>query len=261
VSGARTAQAASPATGPAVRRATPGFFAVTAALLGKDLRVEARARDTLPPMLAFAMAVALLLAFSLPGSGTGLRAAVALVPGSVPLSDVLAGFLWVTVLFAGLVGFARTSQMEREEEALDALLLAPVDRSALFVAKAAANLVYLAAVEVVLVPVFALLWTIRLGAGWGAFVAVTLLVDVGFVTIGTLFAALAAHTRSRELMLPILALPALVPVFIAAIELTSDLWSGGGFGSVAADGWFGILVAFDEIFAVVGALAFDYVLD
>jgi heme exporter protein B len=94
-----------------------------------------------------------------------------------------------------------------------------------------------------------------------AIVGVVLLVDVGFVAIGTLFAALAAQTRSRELVLPILSLPALVPVFIAAVELTSDLFVGGGFGSISERGWFGLLVGFDVIFTTLGAISFDYALD
>jgi heme exporter protein B len=90
---------------------------------------------------------------------------------------------------------------------------------------------------------------------------VVALVDVGFVALGTLYAALAAQTRSRELLLPLLALPALVPVFIAALELTADLLLGAGFEAVAARGWFGILVAFDVVFVTAGALLFDSVLD
>jgi heme exporter protein B len=90
---------------------------------------------------------------------------------------------------------------------------------------------------------------------------VIILVDFGFVTVGTLFSALAAQTRSRELMLPILALPVLVPIFIAATELTSDLFAGADMGTVATRGWFAILVASDVVFAVVGALAFEFVVE
>lgn len=244
-----------------VLRSTPGFFSSTASLLRKDLRIELRARDNLPPMLAFVVAVVLLLAFSLPTSANDVTAPAPFVPGEVPLADVLAGFLWVTVLFAGLIGFSRTLEMEREDAALDSLLGTPVDRSAIFLSKGLANLVYIVVVEVVLVPVFALLFNLHLGLSWLSFGFVTLLVDLGFVAIGTLFATLAAQTRSRELMLPILALPALVPVFIAAVELTSDLWADDGLGAVTTSGWFGILIAFDVIFSVVGVLAFDYVFD
>ena len=240
--------------------AGPGFAHKTLLLIRKDLRVEARGRDTLPPMLAFCLTVALLLAFSLPGD-TRMRAAVEIPLGTVALADVIAGFLWITVLFAGLIGFARTFEVERDEGALDALLLVPLDRSGLFAAKALSNLVYLALIEALLVPVFALFFSLQLGARWWTLIAVVLLVDIGFVAIGTLFSSVAAQTRSRELILPILALPALVPIFIAAVELTSDLFTGGSIDELAARGWFGVLVAFDVVFAAIGALAFEFAID
>ena len=237
-----------------------GFVAKTIALTRKDLKTEARGLDTLPPMLAFAFAVTLLLAFVLPGDAQ-LGARVDLPVGAVSMADVIAGFLYVTVLFAGLIGFARTFEVEREEGAIDALLLAPLDRSGLFLSKAIANLVYLAAVEIFVVPAFALLFAFDLGTRWFALVLVLALVDVGFVAVGTLFASVAAQTRSRELMLPVLALPILVPIFIAGTQLTADLLSGGGLEAVATRGWFGILIAFDVIFSIVGALAFEFVVE
>jgi heme exporter protein B len=237
-----------------------GFLTKTRALARKDLTIELRSRDTLPPMLAFSLAVTLLLAFSLP-AGAELAQPRSLPLGTVPLAEVLAGFLWVTVLFAGLVAFARTFEVERDEGAIDSLLLLPVDRSALFLAKGAANLVYIFSVQVFLVPAFVLLFRIDLGSGWPALLLVVLLADLGFVAVGTLFAALAARTTSRELMLPILALPMLVPVFIGAVELTSDLFLGGGFGAIAERGWFGILIGFDLIFAIAGVLTFEFALN
>ncbi len=234
------------------------FVAKTAALVKKDLRTELRGRDTLPPMLVFAFVVSLLLAFTLPGShDLSGRIGVA----GAKLGDVLAGFMWVTVLFAGLIGFGRTFEVEREDGGLDALLLVPLDRSGLFAAKAVANLLFIAAIEVPLIPLFALLFGIALGTVWPLLLLVVFLVDVGFAALGTLFASLAAQTRSRELILPILALPALVPIFIAAVELTSQLFTGGDLRAISGDGWFGILVAFDVIFTVVGALTFEFAVD
>ncbi len=238
----------------------PGFLRKTALLAGKDLRVEARGRDTLPPMLAFSIAVTLILAFTLPASGR-LASPLNLPVGTAPLADVLAGFLWVTVLFAGLIGFARTFEVERQEGALDALLLVPVDRSGLFLAKAAANLAFLAALQAMLIPTFALLFGIELLPRLGTLALLVVLVDVGFVAVGTLFAALAAQTRSKELMLPLLALPAMVPLFIAAVELSSSMFSGGGLDDASSSGWFGILIGFDLIFSVVGTLASEFTLD
>ena len=229
-----------------------GFVTKTMWLAAKDLRIEMRARDTLAPMLGFAATVALVLAFALPDASSDNDRIVAYVQ---------AGFMWVTVLFAGLIGFGRTFEVERAEGALDSLLLVPVDRSALFVSKALSNLAFIVVLETVLLPLSALLFAYDLRGSWGALVAVVALVDLGFVAVGTLYAALAAQTRSRELLLPLLALPALVPVFIAALELTADLLLGAGFDALAARGWFGILVAFDVVFVTAGALLFDAVLD
>ena len=245
-------------TGVDVREA--GFLGKTWALIQKDLRIELRARETVPPMLAFALTVTVLLAFALPPVST-LEAPVDTPVGAARLADVLGGFLWVTILFAGLIGFARTFELERVDGALDSILLAPLDRSGLFAAKAAINLAYVVAVEICLVPIFAILFAANLGAGWFVLILVMALADIGFVTIGTLFSALAAHTRSRELMLPVLALPVLVPLFIAAVALTSDVLGGAGLEAVAARGWFGILIAFDVLFIVAGALMFEYAVD
>jgi heme exporter protein B len=238
-----------------------GWVGKALALVRKDLRVELRARDTFPPMLAFSFAVTLLLAFVLPTSGRLEAPSGAPIVGLASMADVLAGFFWVTVLFAGLIGFARTFEIERRDGALDVMLLVPLDRTGLFFAKAAANLISIVLVEVVLLPAFALLFGIDLLASLGPVILVVVLVDVGFVAIGTLFASLAAHTRSRELILPILALPALVPVFIAGSELSSDLFLGGGLGVVTEAGWFGILVAYDVIMTTVGALAFEFTIE
>jgi heme exporter protein B len=225
-----------------------GFVAKTLALARKDLRVEARARQTTVPMIVFTLTVALILGFTTPE-----RARLA--------TPVIAGFLWITMLFAGLIGFARTFAIEREDGAIDTLLLVPLDRSGLFAAKAGANLVEVLALQAVALPVFALLFDLDLGASWATLGAVVALTDVGFVSVGTLFAALAAQTRSRELILPVLALPVLVPVFIPAVELSADLLGGRPLPEVAARGWFAVLLCFDVVATTVGALTFEYALE
>lgn len=229
-----------------------GFVSKVGRLVAKDLRIEGRARDTVPLMLGFSVAVVLVLAFALPSEseiGTNVSA------------DVLAGFLWITILFAGLIGFARTFALEEEEGAIDALLLVPLDRSGLFLSKTLVNLAYIVIVEALLVPVFIVLFDIDLGDQWPGFFLVIVLVDIGFVLIGTLFSPIAAQTRSRELILPLLALPILVPVFIAATALTSDFLAGAGWEPVIGRGWFGILVAFDVIFGLAGVLIFEFTTD
>lgn len=238
-----------------------GFTAKTAALVRKDLRTEFRSRETLPPMLAFVGAVTLVVSFTLPGS-SALRAPLEIPPvGTVALGDVLAGFLWITILFAGLIGFARSFESERDDGALDALLLAPVDRAGLWLSKATTNFCFVVIVEALLYPAMALLFGIRLVDNFGSVLAVTALVDIGFVAMGTVFAAVAAQTRSRELMLPVLALPALVPVFIAAVDLTSRLFLGEGLSGDGASGWLAILAVYDVVSVAIAVMAFEYVLD
>jgi heme exporter protein B len=236
------------------------FIAKTGALIAKDVRLELRGRDTLPPMIAFAVTTSLLLAFAAPPPSRLLEP-VSLPIGTVAFIDMAAAFFWVTVLFAGLIGFARTFEIERENGAIDALLLVPLDRSGIFLAKAVTNLAFIAVVQAVLLPTFALLFHFDLGAQWLTLLLVVTLVDIGFVAVGTLFASVAAHTRSRELVLPILALPVLVPLFIAAFELTSDLLAGDGLEMIASRGWFAILLASDVMLGVAAALAFDFVID
>lgn len=225
-----------------------GFLRKALALAHKDLRIEARGRQTLLPMVVFAITVALVLGFAR--------------PERQPLgAGVTAAFTWITILFAGLIGFARTFEIERDEGAIDALLLVPLDRSGLFVAKALANLAAVLTLQAVALPVFGLLFGLDLGSRWAWVAVVVVLADVGFACVGTLFSALAAHTRSRELVLPVLALPALVPVFIAAVELTGDLFAGRPLEAVAARGWFAILVCFDVVAAAVGTLTFEFALE
>jgi heme exporter protein B len=229
-------------------------------LIRKDLLLEARARDTLPPMLAFAVTVTLLLAFALPPNTAFARPTRPLI-GALAGADVLAGFFWVTVLFAALIGFARTFEVERADGALDPLLLAPVDRSGLFAAKALVNLVYLLGVQVVLVPAFSLLFEANLGGNSIVLITVIALADIAIVAIGTLFAALVAQTRSRELMLPVLALPVLVPAFIAAVELSAEAFAGGSISTVAGRGWFALRSAFDIVAVVVAAMTFEFAIE
>ena len=239
------------------RAGGPGFWGKTALLVRKDLTLELRAPDTLVPMVTFSIAVTLLLAFVLPASSRG-TAPARLPTGAAAVADVVAGFLWVTVLFAGLVGFARTWAAERDDGAIDPLLLVPVDRTSLFLAKAGANLAFIGALQLLLLPLFLLLFSVA----WDPALAVVVaLADIGFVAIGTLFSSIAAQTRSRELLLPILALPALVPVFIAATELTSSAFAGASLADLAGRGWFGILVFFDVVFTIAAALLFELAID
>ncbi len=225
----------------------PGTLATIAAVLRKELLVELRTLESVPGMSLFAVTTFVVFHFALNRSS---------VEG-----DLASGILWVTLLFAAMLGINRLFVADADQGGLDAFLLAPVDRSALAVAKALALLAYLAVLELVAVPAFALL---LLGPSpWHALpglIAVLALADIGIAAIGTLVAALAVRTRARDLLGPLLALPLLVPVVIGAARATSPLLSAGHGDSPGAR-WLLILGLYDLVFGLIAYAVFDFLLE
>lgn len=219
-----------------------------ATLLRKELLLERRAPTVVPAMLLFSISTFVVFHF-------------ALQRGSVD-GELAAGVLWVTLLFAAILGAGRLFAIDEEEGGFDAFLLAPVDRTAMLVAKALTFLTLLVAVELVAVPAFTLLLLgPSLGAGTIAKLAgVLLLADVGIVVIGTLIAGLAVRTRARDLLVPLMALPLLVPVVIGAARATTPLLAAGGATAIAGR-WLMILGLYDLVFALVAFAVFDFLLD
>lgn len=213
------------------------------AVVRKDLTIELRSRDLLSSATVFSLLVLLIFNFALDLTGDTVRA-------------VAPGVLWVTFVFAGMLTLGRTFARERERGAWQGLLLAPLDRGALFLAKLLTNLVLLGIVEVVALPAFVVLYDLALDAG--AVLLVTALGTLGFATVGTLFAAVAANTRAREALLPLLLFPILVPVIIGAVGATGQTLRGAG---SAGPPWLGLLAAFDAIFLVLCYAAFEYVIE
>jgi heme exporter protein B len=218
-----------------------------AALVRKDLRLELRTRETVPAMLLFALSTFVLFHFALD------RDTVA--------GDLAAGVLWVTLLFASVLGLNRLFVAEREQGGFDGFLLAPVDRTALLVAKAALLLAFLVLVELAAVPAFTVL---LLGPSpWPALpglIAVLALADVGIAVVGTLVGALAIQTRARELIAPLLALPLLLPVVIGAAQASAPLLAEGGAGPLEVR-WLVVLGLYDVIFSLVALAVFDFLLE
>jgi heme exporter protein B len=207
------------------------YFADVVTLARKDLRLELRARDTLPAMLLFVVSTLVVFHFVLPDGSSDLAAK---------------GVLWVAILFTALLGLARAFVAEREEDVLDGLVLAPSDRSAIWLGKALALLVFLAAAEVVALPAFAAFFA-HLG---GATIAAVALADVGICAVGTLLAGMAVASRARELLLPLLFLPLAIPIVV------------GGVGASVVDSpgrYLGFLALYDLIFALVAWASFEYV--
>jgi heme exporter protein B len=219
-----------------------GFLVSVWAILWKDIRCELRSKQTWLSMGLFALLVLVIFNFTF-DLRVDNKAAVA--PGA----------LWVAFIFASMLGVSRTILSEREQGAMDRLLLCPVDRKAIYLAKLLGNLLFIAVVELVALPLFIALFNLHLNV-WGL-IPVVLLGTVGIATIGTLFAAIAAATRARELLLPILVFPLIVPVVIGAIRLTQALL----IPPVQEPPWFSLIIAFDVIFLSISLLTFQYVIE
>jgi heme exporter protein B len=165
--------------------------------------------------------------------------------------------LWAAVAFAGTLGLSRSLAREQQTGCLDGLLLAPVDRSAIFFGKAIGNLLFMGIVEVVLLPLFSALFDVPLLQP--GVLLVTALGTVGYAAVGTLLAAMAINTRAREVMLPILLLPLAIPALIAAVNATGGLVEGGTLAE--AGGWIRLLVVYDLVIVAVSMLVFGYVVE
>jgi heme exporter protein B len=217
------------------------------AILAKDLRLELRTKESVPAMTLFTITVYVLFHFGLDRNS---------LDGSLA-----AGVLWVTLLLAAVVGVARLFAAEREQGGIDGLLLAPVDRTSLFLAKGAALFLFLCAVEVVALPAFALL---LLGPDLldplPRLLPVLLLANVGLAAVGALVAALASETRAPELIVPLLLLPLLVPVLIAAAQASEPLLRDEPTADKLGR-WLAVLTLYDVVFVLVSVAVFDYLLE
>jgi heme exporter protein B len=217
------------------------------ALVRKDLRVELRTGEAVPSMLLFAVSTFVLFHFAIDRRS---------VEG-----DLAAGVLWVTLLFAAVLGITRLFVAEREQGGFDGFLLAPVDRTSLFVAKATVLFCFLVAVELAAVPAFAIL---LLGPSpWGAIpelIAVLLLADAGIAVVGTLVGGLGIQTRAREVIVPILALPLMIPLAIAAARATEPLLLETGAEALPGR-WLLVLGLYDLVFGLLAFAVFDFLLE
>jgi heme exporter protein B len=218
-----------------------------AALLRKELLVELRTLESVPGMSLFAVTTFVVFHF-------------ALNTGSVE-GDLGAGILWVTLLFASILGVNRLFVADADQGGFDAFLLAPVDRTAMLLAKGLTLLAFLGVLELVAVPAFALLLLgPSLGHALPALVGVLALGDLGVAAIGTLVAAIAVRTRARDLFGPLLALPLLIPVVIASARATSPLLTAAHSGGPAAR-WLISLALYDLVFGLIAFALFDFLLE
>lgn len=215
-------------------------------LARKDLLVEFRSRTAILAAVVFTVLVLMVFNF---GRDATAVAAIDLAPS----------ILWVTFTFAAMLALNRAFQLELENQALDGLLLAPVSRSSIYLGKLIANLAFVATVEAIGLPLFALFFNVSIMPALGPLLAVLALATIGFVAVGTLFSAMTARTRFAELLLPVLLLPFMIPPLIWAVLATSALLGGRPLSEVT--GWLSFLAAFDIVFVTLAFVLFPATVD
>ena len=216
------------------------------AVAWKDLVVERRSKETLNALLFFSLALMFVFQF-------------ALGPDRERLAAVLPGLLWLGFILSGVLGLGRAFLVERENDCWEALLLTPGDKSAIYLGKLGGSLVLMAVVETLVLALFVLFFNVDLGPALPGLALVIGLGTVGIAAVGTLFAAMTAHVRARELLFPVLLLPVLVPVLLGTVKATEALLLREPLAAVAH--WLKLLVAADVIYLVIGLLTFDFILE
>ena len=228
------------------RPASLGFVRQTLAITVKDLRSEIRSKESINASLSFALVILLLFSF-------------AFDPTSDQVREIAGGLLWLVFAFAGALILNRSFARELVNDCLDALISSPVSGAQLFLGKVLANFVILIAVECACLPVFGIFYNVRWIQAFGLLFVVMLLGTWGLTVIGTLFSAMTVNLRLRELMLPTLVYPLLVPALMGAIQLSTLLINGEPLGAENQI-WFRLLVAFDVIFTILSLAVAETVL-
>lgn len=233
-------------TTPAPKResAAVGFLRALAAVAWKDLAAEFRSRELFTAMLVFSLLVILIFNF-------------ALELDIKTRESVTAGVLWVTFAFAGTLGLSRSMSIEKDQGSLDGLLLAPVDRSAIYFGKVISSLTFMLIVEAIVLPVYSFLYNVNLLQP--GLLVILLLGSIGYIVVGTLLAAMAVQARTRDVMLPILLFPVVIPVLIAAVKASGGFLTGDDPANIRP--WLNLLLVYDVIFTAIAFMVFDYVVE
>jgi heme exporter protein B len=214
------------------------------AIFWKDLLNELRTKEIIVSLLVFVLLVVVIFNFAF---DTG-----------IDQTDTIAsGILWVALTFGGVIGLNRTFAVEKENSRLDGLMLCPVDRAVIYWGKLAGIFTFMLVIAVVITPIFLALFNLPIFLPRLALIIILAL--LGFSAVGTLFSALAVNTRSRDIMLPVLFLPVVVPVIVSAVKATGPVLAGMPWGEIST--WLQILVAFDIIYLVVATLVFEFVVE
>lgn len=232
-------------TQPTPKTFRPSFLKATLAIVKKDLAAELRSRELLSAMLVFSMLVIIIFNF-------------ALELDIKVRQSVTAGVLWTTFAFAGTLGLNRSMAVEKDRGCMDGLLLAPVDRSAIFFGKALSNLAFMLIVEAIVLPLYAVLYN-EVRIFQPDFLGVILLGSIGYIAVGTLLSAMSVQTRTRDVLLPILLFPVAVPVLLASVKASGGILSNAAFSEILAP--LNLLIVYDVVFIAISFMVFDDVVE
>jgi heme exporter protein B len=215
-------------------------------IVWKDILTELRTKELLVSMITFALLIMVIFNFAFDFS-------VELIAVAAP------AILWISFTFAGVLGLSRSFALEKEGNSIFGLLLTPTDRSLIFLGKMIGNIIFVFIVEAIILPIFILFFNFNLFSDVIPLLFVILLGTIGFVSVGTLFSAIALNTKLREVLLPILLFPIIIPVIVSSVKLSSSILNGSGIGKTGSS--LQILVSFDIIFLVLCAVVFEYVVE
>lgn len=224
------------------------FFRQIQAIVWKDLLAEFRTKESLSAMFVFSLLV--MIAFNF-----------AFDPGMRTRQEVGPGILWVAFSFAGILGLSRSFVYEKDKECIQGLMLCPVDLGAIYIAKLIGNLIFMALVEAISLPIFSVFFNLDIRLVLLPLAVVILVTTIGFSSVGTIFSAISINTRAREVMFPILFFPIVFPIIIGAVKMTSGVLQGRGLFDEDISSWLVLISAFDIIFLVVSYLLFEYVIE
>ncbi len=226
------------------RQPAGNFFKAVSAVIWKDLQAEFRSRELFSAMLVFSLLIILIFNF-------------ALELDIKTRQSVTSGVLWATFAFAGTLGLNRSMAIEKDRGCLDGLLLAPVDRSAIYFGKMISNLAFMLTVEVIILPVYSVLYNVNLFQP--GLLMVILLGSIGYSGVGTLLAAMSVQTRTRDILLPILLFPVIIPVLLAAVKASSGFLEGVEISEIILP--INLLIVYDIIFISLAFMFFEYIVE
>lgn len=222
------------------------FLKGVCSIVWKDLVTELRTKEMFSSMFLFSLLVIVIFNF-------------AFTPGMEGIEHIVPGLLWVAFTFAGILGLNRSFVYEKDKECIQGLMLCPVSRGAIYTGKMLSNFIFITIIELISLLIFALLFNVEILGRIPSLVIIIFLSTLGFSSVGTLFAAISVNTKAREVMLPILLFPIIVPVIIAAVKATEKILGGSSFTDILS--WLKLIIGFDIIFLVLSYLTFDFIVE